>query len=221
MTFELQPFNRNVSDEMLLNDLIAAHSTLQSIESRLTFRTYKTVGKYSPSTITARFGTWNHAMQRAGLRLNDEKYVSVDSLFDNLRIVWIAKGRQPVYRDMNAPPSEYAGSTYNARFGGWRKALERFVNAFSGEQEAALLRSVVQTAVSEPPRKLRGPSLSLRFLVLKRDNFRCVACGQSPATAAGLVLEVDHIMAWSRGGETVLQNLQTLCFDCNRGKSDT
>ena len=33
-------------------------------------------------------------------------------------------------------------------------------------------------------------------------------------------LHVDHIKPWSKGGETVLENLQTLCATCNLGKSN-
>jgi hypothetical protein len=152
---------------------------------------------------------------KAGLVPVEEKNVPVETLFDNLKIVWIAKGRQPVYRDMSAPPSQYTGSTYNARFGGWRKALTEFVAAVNQEQFEATHSSPISKPVARTP---RDPSLSLRFLVLKRDNFRCVSCGRSPATVAGLVLEVDHILAWSNGGETTAENLQSLCFDCNRGK---
>jgi 5-methylcytosine-specific restriction endonuclease McrA len=36
----------------------------------------------------------------------------------------------------------------------------------------------------------------------------------------GVKLEVDHIKPISKGGKTVLNNLQTLCMDCNRGKSN-
>ncbi|MCW5775769.1 MAG: HNH endonuclease [Phycisphaeraceae bacterium] len=35
------------------------------------------------------------------------------------------------------------------------------------------------------------------------------------------MLHVDHILAWSNGGETVLANLQTLCDRCNLGKGAT
>ena len=66
----------------------------------------------------------------------------------------------------------------------------------------------------------RDPSWRLRFLVNRRDRFTCRACGRSPATHSGVVLHVDHIIAWSKGGETVLENLQTLCMECNIGKSD-
>jgi 5-methylcytosine-specific restriction endonuclease McrA len=70
------------------------------------------------------------------------------------------------------------------------------------------------------PRTPREPSLRLRFLVMQRDNFKCRCCGASPAMDSSVGLHVDHIKAWSKGGLTVLQNLQTLCTKCNLGKSD-
>ena len=36
----------------------------------------------------------------------------------------------------------------------------------------------------------------------------------------GAILHVDHVVPWSKGGETVLDNLQVLCHVCNIGKSD-
>ena len=66
----------------------------------------------------------------------------------------------------------------------------------------------------------RIPSLRLRFRVLARDGFRCRVCGRSPAVEAGVLLHVDHIIAWSAGGSSTLDNLQTLCDRCNLGKAD-
>lgn len=61
-------------------------------------------------------------------------------------------------------------------------------------------------------------SESLRYDVLKRDNFKCQICG---ATAQdGAKLQVDHIIPVSKGGKTEMSNLQTLCSRCNAGKSD-
>ncbi|MBA3804703.1 MAG: HNH endonuclease, partial [Acidobacteria bacterium] len=37
---------------------------------------------------------------------------------------------------------------------------------------------------------------------------------------AGVALHVDHIRPWSKDGETLLENLQTLCSECNLGKSN-
>lgn len=66
----------------------------------------------------------------------------------------------------------------------------------------------------------RGINLQLRFIVMRRDNFKCKNCGRSPATDPTIILHVDHIKAWANGGETILENLQTLCSKCNIGKSD-
>lgn len=60
-------------------------------------------------------------------------------------------------------------------------------------------------------------SKKTRFEVFKRDSFTCQYCGNNPPV---VVLEVDHIVPVSRGGEDVIDNLITSCFDCNRGKSD-
>ncbi len=58
----------------------------------------------------------------------------------------------------------------------------------------------------------------IRYNVLKRDNYSCQICG---ATAKdGAKLHVDHIIPVSKGGKTVMNNLQTLCERCNIGKSN-
>ena len=72
-----------------------------------------------------------------------------------------------------------------------------------------------------PKRTTRKISNALRYQVLKRDNFKCCACGASPAKDPSVELHIDHIIPWSKCGETVLENLQTLCSKCNLGKSDT
>ena len=68
----------------------------------------------------------------------------------------------------------------------------------------------------EATRQRNMMSPSLRMKVLKRDGYRCRICGRSAND--GVRLEVDHIIPISQGGQTELSNLQTLCWDCNRGK---
>ena len=58
----------------------------------------------------------------------------------------------------------------------------------------------------------------IRYEVLKRDGFRCVLCGRT--VEDGVKLEVDHILPISKGGLTEMNNLRTLCDQCNGGKSD-
>lgn len=63
----------------------------------------------------------------------------------------------------------------------------------------------------------RTISLSLRYDVLKRDNFTCQICGRT--ISDGAKLEVDHRVPVAKGGKSTMDNLWTLCFECNRGKS--
>jgi len=60
-------------------------------------------------------------------------------------------------------------------------------------------------------------SKRLRFKIFQRDSFTCNYCGQKPPKT---ILEVDHIVPVSKGGDDMEENLITSCFDCNRGKSD-
>lgn len=58
---------------------------------------------------------------------------------------------------------------------------------------------------------------SIRVDILRRDNYRCVFCGVSAKKAE---LQIDHIIPFSQGGSNTMDNLQTLCSDCNLGKSN-
>lgn len=60
----------------------------------------------------------------------------------------------------------------------------------------------------------------LREFIKKRDNFTCCSCGNSIHIEPNLLLEIDHIIPVSKGGCTVEDNLQTLCWKCNRSKSN-
>ncbi len=55
---------------------------------------------------------------------------------------------------------------------------------------------------------------------MRRDNFRCRICGAVQSAQQDVRLDLDHILAWDSGGETVMENLQTLCNRCNGGKSN-
>ena len=60
----------------------------------------------------------------------------------------------------------------------------------------------------------------LRETIKIRDNFTCCACGNSVYVEPNLLLEIDHIIPVSKGGYTTEENLQTLCWKCNRSKSN-
>lgn len=64
----------------------------------------------------------------------------------------------------------------------------------------------------------RNIPLAFRYKVLKNDSFKCVACGHS--SVDGAKLHIDHKLPFSLGGLTELNNLQTLCSECNISKSN-
>lgn len=205
-----------VSDDELIVDLKRVALALNS--DTVPQKTYGVLGTFDYSTVIRRFGSWNNGLLRAGLSISNEIDISDDRLFENLLVLWQHFGRQPRRSELSCPPSTISQTPYNRRFGSWTAALEAFVNFAnaSGNESPELIQS------AEANRRTTGrdPSLRLRWHVLQRDRFTCCACGASPAITLGVELHVDHIVPWSKGGETVLENLQTLCSVCNLGKSN-
>lgn len=58
----------------------------------------------------------------------------------------------------------------------------------------------------------------LREQIKIRDNYTCQVCSLSTADEKHLLLEIDHIVPLAKGGITSEENLQTLCWKCNRSK---
>ena len=62
--------------------------------------------------------------------------------------------------------------------------------------------------------------LNVRWGVLKRDNYTCRKCGRSPGKDKTTELEIDHRIPVAKNGTNDIDNLQTLCHECNQGKKD-
>jgi hypothetical protein len=173
--------------------------------------------------IARHFGDFRAALKAAGLTAatSGQRY-SDEECFENLLIVWTALGRQPNYAEMKAAPSRVGPKAYVRRWGSWRAALAGFiqrVNADAPEVATTEVPGAPAVEADLPGRRTgREIPLGLRYKVLVRDSFRCILCGRSPATHPAVVLHVDHFLAWSNGGETVIENLRALCSDCNLGK---
>lgn len=216
MKFELEPHHRNVPDEELLQDL--ARVAQEIGKDKVTIDEYNERGRFHNTTLTRRFGSWFTALKKAGLKKTRNLNITDEELFENLVDIWQRFGRQPKYHELTSQTSKFSVGTYENRFGGWRKALEAFV-CWANEGE---IQSKVspKTSPKSRHRTSRRINYRLRFLVMRRDNFKCRITGRSPATEPNVILEVDHIVPWDKGGETVMENLQTLAKEINIGKSN-
>lgn len=221
MKFELDEYHRGITNDELINDLKRVAKELN--KTAVSRTEYDERGKYGTTTHLRRFGSWFNSLEKAGLeKTRTPMNVPEEELFKNLEEIWIKLGRQPRYAEVQKPISKYHVGTYENRFGTYRKALERFVAYINNEDEASSEELIQQGDIKENGRHKtkRNINWRLRFIVMRRDNFKCKGCGRSPATDPSIILHVDHIKAWAKGGETILENLQTLCSKCNIGKSD-
>jgi hypothetical protein len=205
------------------------------------WRDFNEVANISRTPVIKEFGTWNNAMkylkkhlQTEGIELKKRKkfLYSDKELFDEMERIWKKIGQRPSRTewDMSNPNISY--NCYKKRFNGWTNACIKFIEYKMGSEilfsEKLInneLNSDIKKTNSKRTKKYlsknsRDIAIRLRYKILKRDNYRCVYCGKSPATDVGVKLQIDHIIPFSKGGKTEIKNLQTLCSECNLGKSD-
>jgi hypothetical protein len=216
MKYELELKNEPISNESLIADMQRVAKALG--RASLRYHEYKSQGRFSPNTITRRFGGWNKALELSGLTKVRQYRISDEELFKNLEGVWTRLGRQPRREEISKSNSKYSGSAYEYRFKTWNAALRAFAAYINAPENS----TTGQVMPQEPGgmRSPRGVSDRLRFRIMKRDNFKC-RCGRSPATDPTVILHIDHIKPWSKGGKTSEDNLETLCSICNQGKGNT
>lgn len=97
-----------------------------------------------------------------------------------------------------------------------KSLLQSVVCAVDGEG-GALIEILKRVLEIEPAQRLQGCkkkkiSSGLRKQVFERDAYRCKSCGDHKN------LCLDHVYPESLGGESSLENLQTLCQPCNSKK---
>jgi len=203
-------------DESLLAELRRITQVTRS--DTVTKADLNRVGRVSHSAIDRRFGSLRHALSLAGLRSTRFMKATDEELLGFLVDLWRQtlekEGRTPQQRDLAAYGFPLSSDTITRRFGGWRKALVKAHDSITLEA----VEEEPQDSPIEARRERRDISIRKRFFVMKRDHFACVRCG---ASGYGVRLEVHHRFPFAKGGSDNLSNLETLCFDCNRGQRDS
>ena len=234
-------FKRNRTDKVSREDALSALIKAAEMSN------YSAFGKrdfdkanlgISSSTIRNVFGSWSAAIdalrdslreQGKQLKARSRAQISEQDLFLEMERVWRKVGHRPSRDEWENANPQYSYGTYRNRFGGWQSACLRFIEHQTGEridvlesglESTAESRSDSQTKPNTSGRR-RNPSDRLRLQVLDRDGYRCVLCGNTPADDRSVRLHLDHLVPYSKGGETTLENLRTLCALCNLGRSNS
>jgi hypothetical protein len=219
MKYQLNKYHLNTPEQKLLEDLIKVSNTFSN--GHMTREDYNEKGEFHSSTFENRFGSWNKSLEKAGLKINVQRNISAKELFENIESVWIQLGRQPTSKEFKAPLSRYSIIPYKNKFGTWRKALEAFVEFIEDMSDQPQEKVEIQVEIIEEKiikhKTKRIPSDRLKVQVLMRDGNKCRLCG---ITVTGNSIHFDHIFPWSKGGETVLENLQVLCETHNLAKGN-
>jgi len=168
----------------------------------------KPLSKYSGGAYEKRFGTWRKALEKFVAYINNEESISSGAALsftsDHVKsLLELTQGVPPV--SVPTPQS---------------KPTPDFVAKIAEDPYREEATKKLQIEPSARHKTKRNINWRLRFIVMRRDNFKCKKCGRSPATDPTIILHVDHKKAWANSGETVLENLQTLCSKCNIGKGN-
>ena len=208
-----------ITDEDILEEI---KSVMQKLgKSKLTIKEFDANATINSSTVANHFGSWNNALIAVGAEINNKKN-SHEELMNNIRNVWIMKGKQPSKRDMdNKNISSISSASYVRHYRTWYKALEVFMAYISENDDDSTIdvsESINTSSVIKHKTK-REPSDRLKVQVLMRDGNRCRICGVE--CNGGLHnMHFHHVIPWAKGGETTLDNLQVLCSTCNKALGD-
>lgn len=205
-----------------------------------TCKEFSSVASIKHQAVLREFGDWAKAMEFLRTYLANKKlelqprikpkrkdYISDREIFDEMEKVWKTLGHRPSKIEWDSENARFNYNTIRRHFDGWTNACLKFIEYKMGSSVLADDTSSSKNNFSQnstikikEQEERREMPLKLRLKVLQRDNFRCVLCGKSPATNPGAVLHIDHILPFSKGGQTVAENLRTLCAECNWGKGN-
>jgi hypothetical protein len=241
MQFNFQRKRLNeMSEEKMLGELEKAAKHFNYIEFGR--RDFDKIANISSGVVRKHFdGSWTKGLdalrkhlQQKGLNLSPRPHApnrvhSDKDLFNEMERVWKKVGQRPSRTEWELSEPKISYNCYKQRFGGWVNACTKFIEYKMGKEiladdfvlpEREDSKTQLKIKANYKQENSRNISLTLRLKVLSRDNFRCVFCGKSPATDIGTKLHIDHIKPFSDGGKSTLENLQTLCEECNLGKGD-
>jgi hypothetical protein len=114
-------------------------------------------------------------------------------------------------------------NTINQANGVYLELTKKQGNGLYLVPDPTITEAILQTLMRIAKRQLVGQSNDaatrhipheIKIAVWQRDGGKCVQCG------ATSYLEYDHIIPFTKGGASTVNNVQILCRRCNLQKSD-
>lgn len=211
---------KNISDKQLLEELNRiAEEYCPEKPNSFKHKTFVEHGKYSSSVYRSRFGIFNNAMKKAGLKPRNKSQVEAKFLVDEIKRVSrdFCDGKRPTQRDINKY-SKFSNVTYYNKFNSWNQAIKKagfdVYTQPSGENNPTW---------KDGYRNYYGPSWrSQRRGAWARDEYRCQVCFKSE-NEMNFRPDVHHIIPvrkWCVEEEheemNDLDNLICLCKSCHK-----
>ncbi len=166
------------------------------------------------ATIIERFGSWKKVLTLLGIEGGRERY-KPEQLISNLENVSQQLGFPPGKRQIGKYGEKISESPYKQIWGSVYSACQFLAKYHEGKiTKEELLKGSTSANIRH------SIPLKVRWEVLKRDNYKCRKCGRSPSLDHRVRLEVDHKHPIAKNGQNDIENLQTLCWECNQGKKD-
>lgn len=234
-----RPRSGKILKEKIIEELVRVAQIYNYFD--FSYREFDKHANISANTTRAEFGKWSKAkgslkdyLKSKGLRLETRKFrqkFTEKDIFDEMERIWRKYGHRPSAREWDASDAKISSTTFKERFNGWSAACLKFIEFKMGKPilvndempkpipvtKSKLLNTIVRPDEEKDSRII---PMGVRLKVLDRDSFRCVFCGRSPATEVGVQLHMDHIIPYSKCGKSTVDNLQTLCLECNLGKGN-
>jgi len=108
-----------ITQQMLINDI---QRVSNEISKTPTQQEYDEYGEFSHSTARNRFGTWNDAIQNAGLDVDKNSSVDEEELIEDVKKVAESLGKTPTRVEYNEH-GEYHSKTLQERFDRYNNAV--------------------------------------------------------------------------------------------------
>lgn len=148
---------------------------------------------------------------------NDNNIDDIQLYFESV-FAWVKTVFKTYYKEMKGIKwgilyNKYHNNTYNST------DIDKKVSDLMADSDVTKKSGIFEYILSgnEKYLSIRAFDANTKRTVYKKQNGRCVKCGKNFDIKD---MEGDHIIPWSKGGQTVIENCQMICIDCNRRKSD-